>query len=59
MYRVLYKPYIGCWEVSDDVSLEDARTFRDRCLSMKYPKENVYIVQVVERGTGQDDQGLE
>lgn len=44
MYRVLYKTY----QMSDEMSLEEARAFRDKCLKMNYPKENVHIIQVVK-----------
>lgn len=48
MYRVLYKTYSGGYQMSDEMSLEEARAFRDKCLKMNYPKENVHIIQVVE-----------
>lgn len=48
MYRVLYKTYSGGYQMSDEMTLDAARQFRDKCLEMNYPKENVYIIQIVE-----------
>ena len=38
MYRVLYKPHSGGYQMSDEMTLEDAKAFRDKCLKMHYPK---------------------
>ena len=38
MYRVLYKPHSGGYQMSDEMTLEDAKAFRDKCLKMYYPK---------------------
>lgn len=48
MYRVLYKTYTGGYQMSDNLTLDTAREFRDKCLKMNYPKENVHIIQIVE-----------
>lgn len=48
MYRVLYKPHSGGYQMSDEMTLEDAKALRDKCLKMHYPKENVHIIQIIE-----------
>ena len=45
-YKVLYKGFSGGFNLSDDMSLEEARNFKEKCLSMGYP--TVYIIQVIE-----------
>jgi len=47
MYRVLYKPYNGDYHMSDEMSLAAAKAFRDKCLKMNYPKENVHIIRII------------
>ena len=46
--RVLYKPYHGDYMMSDEMTLDKAREFRDKCLERHYPKENVHIIQIIE-----------
>lgn len=48
MYRVLYKSYHGNYKMSDEMTLDDARKFKNECLKMHYPKENVHIIQIME-----------
>ena len=45
-YRVLYKGFSGGFNLSDDMNLDEARKFKDKCISMGYP--SVYIIQIVE-----------
>lgn len=45
-YKVLYKGFSGGFNLSDDMSLEEARNFKEKCLSMGYP--TVHIIQVIE-----------
>lgn len=47
MYRVIYKGYSGSYQMSDEMTLDDARKFKNDCLKMNYPKENVHIIQIV------------
>lgn len=48
MYRVIYKGYSGGYQMSDEMTLDDAREFRDNCLKMNYLKENVHIIKIIE-----------
>ena len=48
MYRVLYKPYNAGYQMSDEMTLKEAKDFRDKCLKLHYLKENVHIIQIVE-----------
>ena len=48
MYRVMYKGYSGGYTISDEMTYGAAFEFREECLLNGYPKENVYIVYVVE-----------
>lgn len=48
MYRVIYKGYSDGYQMSDKMTLDAAREFRDKCLKMNYPKGNVHIIQIVE-----------
>lgn len=48
MYRVIYKGYGGGYHMSDEMTLDAARKFKDDCLKMNYLKENVHIIQIVE-----------
>ena len=48
MYRVIYKGYSGGYHMSDEMTLDAARKFKDDCLKKNYPKENVHIIQIVE-----------
>lgn len=48
MYRVLYKSYHGGYKMSDKMTLDDAREFKNKCLEMHYIKENVHIIQIIE-----------
>lgn len=48
MYRVIYKGHSGGYQMSNGMTLDAARKFKDDCLKMNYLKENVYIIQIVE-----------
>ena len=48
MYRVIYKGYSGWYQMSEEMTLDAAREFRDNCLKMNYLKENVHIIKIVE-----------
>lgn len=48
MYRVIYKGYSDGYQMSDKMTLDAAREFRNKCLKMNYPKGNVHIIQIVE-----------
>lgn len=48
MYRVIYKGYSGGYQMSDEMTLDAAREFRNKCLEMNYSKENIYIIHIVE-----------
>lgn len=48
MYRVLYKLYSGEYRMSDEMTLEEEKAFRDKCLKKHYSKENVHIIQIIE-----------
>ena len=48
MYRVISKGYSGDYQISDEMTLDAARKFKDDCLKMNYPKENVHIIQIIE-----------
>mgnify|MGYP000037630653 FL=1 len=48
MYRVIYKGHSGGYQMSNGMTLDAARKFKDDCLKMNYPKENVHIIQIVE-----------
>ena len=48
MYRVIYKGYSGGYHMSDEMTLDAARKFKDDCLKMNHLKENVHIIQIVE-----------
>ena len=48
MYRFIYKVYSGDYQMSDEMTLDAARKFKDDCLKMNYPKGNVHIIQIVE-----------
>lgn len=48
MYRVIYKGYSGDYQMSDEMTLDAAKEFKDKCLKMNYPKENIHIIQIVE-----------
>jgi hypothetical protein len=45
-YRVLYKGFSGGFNLSEDLKLDDARDFKEKCISIGYP--SVYIIQIVE-----------
>lgn len=45
-YRVLYKGFSGGFNLSEDMNLDEAKKFKDKCISMGYPL--VYIIQIVE-----------
>jgi hypothetical protein len=45
---VIYKFYSGGYEISDKMSLEDARIFKLKCLEMYYKEDEVYIIQIIE-----------
>lgn len=45
-YKVLYKGFNGGFELTDDMNLDEARKFKDKCISIGYP--SVYIIQIVE-----------
>lgn len=48
MYRVIYKGHSGGYQMSEEMTLDAARKFKDDCLNMNYLKENVHIIQIVE-----------
>ncbi|GEM_PF-2236800 len=48
MYRVLYKMYSGGYQMTEEMTLENAEEFRNKCLKMNYPREHVHIIQIVE-----------
>ena len=48
MFRVIYKGYTNGYQISDELTLDAAREFKDKCLKMNYPKENVHIIQIIE-----------
>ena len=48
MYRVIYKGYIGGYQMSDEMTLNAARKLKDDCLKKNYQKENDNIIQSVE-----------
>lgn len=48
MYRVIYKGYSGDYQMSDEMTLGDARKFKEKCLEMQYPEENIHIIQIIE-----------
>ena len=48
MYIVIYKGYNGGYHMSDEMTLDAARKFKDDCSKMNYLKENVHIIQIVE-----------
>lgn len=48
MFRVIYKGYTNGYQISDELTLDAAREFKDKCLKMNYPKENVHIIKIVE-----------
>ena len=47
-YRVLYKPYAGNYMLSEIMSLEQAREFKDKLLKMNYQEEYIHIIMFVE-----------
>ena len=48
MYRVIYKGYSGDYQMSDEMTLGDARKFKENSLKMQYPEENIHIIQIIE-----------
>lgn len=46
MYRVIYKGFNGGFQLSEDMNLQEAHEFKNKCLKMGY--DLVYIVQIIE-----------
>lgn len=45
-YRVIYKGYNGGFEISSEMTLEQAQEYKQKLIQSHYP--TVYIIQIVE-----------
>ena len=46
MYRVIYKMIHGDYRLSDDMTLNEAKAFKEKCFNSGY--KEVHIIQIVE-----------
>lgn len=46
MYRVIYKMIHGDYRLSDDMTLDEAKNFKDKCIKCGY--KEVFIIQIIE-----------
>lgn len=46
MYRVIYKMIHGDYILSDDMTLNEAKAFKEKCFKIGY--KEVHIIQIVE-----------
>lgn len=50
MYRVIYKMIHGDYRLSDDMTLNEAKAFKEKCFNSGY--KEVHIIQIVEWNGG-------
>lgn len=46
MYRVIYKGYNGSFELTDEMTLEKAKEYKQKLIEAHYPV--VYIIQLID-----------